>query len=510
MPFGLTIASSFSRSLFKDSRIRTVQRSVRNMPGSADLVGHAAREISTLESLLSDTIAAWGYQEVRTPIVEEADLFLRKSGGELAARLYRVEDPGGARAALRPELTASTIRAFIGLADQPPLPVRWRYQGPVFRHQASAGSSGSNQLTQVGAELIGSSSHLADVETVLVACEGVRRVGVEGASVRFGHLGIVISLLHAFGLSDRAELFLLTRLTGLRDRTDAVNSVLEEARLLRLTTNGVGSDDQTPSAALAGMDSDQALAVVKQMVISFGPTWVGSRDMQDVEGRLLEKLQSSEDPAKFEAATEMLVELVATTGDAAKVIGVADTVIGSHGLDPGLLDPARELASFLSGAVGLQGFDQTWDFGFGPGLAYYTGLVFEVTHPAQADWPLAGGGRYDGLTKALGGPDLPALGFAYTAESLLAVLDRSEDGPATSDGAPLEAVVVPRRLADAAAVLAEAERLRGPDRSKAVVIHPEPGQVDAAREYAISNGARTFVMVGPEGPRSVSLEDLPN
>jgi histidyl-tRNA synthetase len=258
------------------------------------------------------------------------------------------------------------------------------------------------------------------------------------------------------------------------------------------------------------LDPDQALTVAKQMVASFGPTWVGSRDMQDVEGRLLEKLQSSEDPAKLEAATEMLVELVSITGDAATVIAAADNLVGSRGLDRGLLDPARELASFLSGVAGLQEIDQTWDFGFAPGLAYYTGLVFEVTHPDQPDWPMAGGGRYDGLIKALGGPDLPALGFAYTAESILTVLDRSERASATSSRAPIEAVVVPRGLADSAAVLAEAERLRGPDRSKIVVIHPEPGQIDAAREYAISNGARTFVMVGPEGPHSVSLEDLPS
>ena len=487
-----------------------MQRLVRNMPGSADLIADTAQEISTLESLLSDTVAAWGYREVRTPIVEEADLFLRKSGGELAARLYRVEDPGGRKAALRPELTASTIRAFITLVDQPLLPVRWRYRGPVFRRQTSAGASGLNQVTQVGAELIGSSSHLADVETVLVACDGIRRAGVEGASVRFGHLGIVSGLLRAFGLSDRAELFLLTRLTGLRERADPVNSLLEEARLLRLTANDTDKDDRTPLTSLTGLDADQALAVVKQMVASFGPTWVGSRDMRDVEDRLLEKLQSSDDPAKLEGAAEMLVELVSTTGAAPTVIAAADNVVASRSLERGLLDPARELASFLSGTTGSQEIDQIWDFGFAPGLAYYTGLVFEVTHPSQPDWPLAGGGRYDGLIKALGGPDLPALGFAYTAEALLAVLDRSEKGPGTSDQTPLEAVVVPRRLADSAVALAEAERLRGPDRSRVVVIYPEPGQIDAAREYAISNGARTFVMIGPKGPHSVSLEDLPN
>ena len=97
------------------------------------------------------------------------------------------------------------------------------------------------------------------------------------------------------------------------------------------------------------------------MVASFGPTWVGSRDMRDVEDRLLEKLQSSDDPAKLEAAAEMLVELVSTTGAAATVIAAADNVVGSRGLERGLLDPARELASFLSGTAGIQEIDQIWD-----------------------------------------------------------------------------------------------------------------------------------------------------
>ena len=63
----------------------------------------------------------------------------------------------------------------------------------------------------------------------------------------------------------------------------------------------------------------------------------------------------------------------------------------------------------------------TVDFGLARGLAYYNGIVFEVRHP---DWPnpLGGGGRYDGLARALGSPvDVPALGFAYTLETLLAL-----------------------------------------------------------------------------------------
>ena len=61
------------------------------------------------------------------------------------------------------------------------------------------------------------------------------------------------------------------------------------------------------------------------------------------------------------------------------------------------------------------------DFGLVRGLAYYNGVIFEVSH---SDWPgtLGGGGRYDTLSRALGGGDaVPALGFAYNLDALIAI-----------------------------------------------------------------------------------------
>ncbi len=486
-----------------------MQRPVRNLPGSEDLIGRSASRLADLEALLSGVLDRWGYEEVRTPIIEDADLFLRKSGGELAARLYRIDDPGGARAALRPEFTASTIRTFVGLDSRPLLPVRWRYAGPVFRHQGPQDHIGATQTTQVGAELIGSSSRLADVETVLIACDGIRRAGITGASIRFGHLGTVDTLLQAFGLSDRAELFLLTRLGSLRERGDAIEEVLYEARLLRVTTDGVGDGPRSPSTALMDLAPQQARAVARQLVTSLGPAWVGSRSMEDVEERLLAKLQSVEDPARLREALSLLTEISSITGDPATVMPAVQEIVQAHGLDRNLLEPAHEMARFLAASGRLDGIDVTWDFGFAPGLAYYTGLVFEIVHPDLPGWPLCSGGRYDGLINALGGPDIPALGFAYMIQAIQTALANAPSGEAWSRKRALEAVIVPRRLADSAGALAEAERIRNEGEGKTVVIYPEPGEVDAAREYALANGARTFVMIGAEGAHSVSLEDLP-
>ena len=61
------------------------------------------------------------------------------------------------------------------------------------------------------------------------------------------------------------------------------------------------------------------------------------------------------------------------------------------------------------------------DFGLVRGLAYYNGVIFEVSH---SDWPgaLGGGGRYDTLSRALGGSEpVPALGFAYNLDALITI-----------------------------------------------------------------------------------------
>jgi histidyl-tRNA synthetase len=57
------------------------------------------------------------------------------------------------------------------------------------------------------------------------------------------------------------------------------------------------------------------------------------------------------------------------------------------------------------------------------GIAYYTGMIFELTGPRLPPGAsLGGGGRYDGLVQALGGDDLPALGFAYDMDHVRAAL----------------------------------------------------------------------------------------
>ena len=90
---------------------------IRRLPGMRD-EGYVALELrTTLQRTLQDLLRSHGYRGIDTPILEPTELFLRKSGGELASRMYTFTDPGGNRVSMRPEFTSSAIRYYLELSE---------------------------------------------------------------------------------------------------------------------------------------------------------------------------------------------------------------------------------------------------------------------------------------------------------------------------------------------------------------------------------------------------------
>ena len=93
-----------------------------------------------------------GYELIETPILEESELFIRKSGAELSTKLFSFVDKYGNKICLRPEITPSIIRHYIQNDKKKDLPWRTQYYGPIFRHDSKL-----SQITQFGLEVIGGS-----------------------------------------------------------------------------------------------------------------------------------------------------------------------------------------------------------------------------------------------------------------------------------------------------------------------------------------------------------------
>ena len=138
------------------------------------LPGDDAR-LRALTSILRDHFERFGYRGIDTPVLENLDLFLRKSGEEIAARMYSFTH-WNRKLCLRPELTASVMRAYVGHLRDRPLPVRVHYAGPTFRYEKPQRGR-YRQFTQVGIECIGASGPAADAEVLAAACGALERAG---------------------------------------------------------------------------------------------------------------------------------------------------------------------------------------------------------------------------------------------------------------------------------------------------------------------------------------------
>jgi histidyl-tRNA synthetase len=134
------------------------------------------------------------------------------------------------------------------------------------------------------------------------------------------------------------------------------------------------------------------------------------------------------------------------------------------------------------------------DFKIVRGLAYYTGPVWEIFDAKRELRAVAGGGRYDNLIAAMGGPDLPALGFGMGDAVLSELLAAKGLAPATLPRVDVVVVAVSEELA------ADARRIVARLRANGVAAEAPYGvpRIGKALKAADAAGAKRVVIVGPE------------
>jgi histidyl-tRNA synthetase len=134
----------------------------------------------------------FNYLEIRTPILEETALFSRSVGEEtdiVSKEMYTFEDRDGSSLTLRPENTASVLRAYIEhRLDQQPGLQKLYYIGPMFRRERPQ-KGRYRQFFQIGAEAIGSDSPAVDAEVIEMVVAILREVGIDGFELLINSVG---------------------------------------------------------------------------------------------------------------------------------------------------------------------------------------------------------------------------------------------------------------------------------------------------------------------------------
>jgi histidyl-tRNA synthetase len=289
-----------------------------------------------LEQVMRNTADDYGFKEIRTPIFERTELFIRgvgESSDIVTKEMYTFIDRGERSMTLRPEGTASVIRSYVEkkLYSQPGLH-KYFYIGPMFRYERPQAGR-YRQHHQFGAEAIGIGTAEQDVELIDMVCETYRRLGLKNLKVQINSVGDAASRM---AYKEALTHFLQPFLTALSQDSQ----VRFTKNILRIL------DSKDPN---------------DQKILQGAPLL---RDHLTPEAR-----------AHFE-----------------KVLKLLDSLKIDYAVHPQLVR----------------------------GLDYYNKTVFEITTGVLgAQNSIGGGGRYDGLVEALGGPNVPSVGFATGMERIL-------------------------------------------------------------------------------------------
>ena len=293
--------------------------------GHLHLIEQAARELFPL----------YGYREARTPVLERTALFARGIGDAtdiVAKEMYTFEDRDGTQVSMRPEGTASLVRAYVEHAVQQQEPeTKWWYAGPMFRHERQQRGR-YRQFTQIGVEALGSPGPRIDAEQIEMLDRWLRALGVPFE-------------MHVNTLGDAQCRPAYRR--ALQDYLRAHSAELCEDCRKRVETNPI-------------------------------------------------RVLDCKNPQCQEVAA------------------------GAPKVEQFLCAACREHFDGLRAALGRLGVAHVVDPKLVRGLDYYTRTTYEAiaTSGLGSQSTVAGGGRYDGLTRELGGGDVPGIGFAAGVERL--------------------------------------------------------------------------------------------
>ena len=165
---------------------------IKGPKGANDIMSDAIGQWNYIEEVIRNLMTVYNYEEIRTPIFEHTELFLRGIGDTtdiVDKEMYTFLDKGNRSVTLRPEGTASVARAFVEhhmYANH--LPAKYYYMGPMFRYsRPQAGRY--RQFHQFGVEVLGSVDPNLDGEVIGLAMDFFNRLGIEDLTLLINSVG---------------------------------------------------------------------------------------------------------------------------------------------------------------------------------------------------------------------------------------------------------------------------------------------------------------------------------
>jgi len=164
---------------------------IQSIRGMHDVLPDQSGLWQWFEDTMRNTIQSYGYREIRMPVVESTDLFCRSIGEVtdiVEKEMYSFDDRNGDSLTLRPEGTASCVRAGIQHGILHNQQQRLWYMGPMFRHERPQ-KGRYRQFHQIGVETFGMSGPDVDIELILLSARMWKNLGIEDVQLQLNTLG---------------------------------------------------------------------------------------------------------------------------------------------------------------------------------------------------------------------------------------------------------------------------------------------------------------------------------
>ena len=165
---------------------------IQKPKGTKDLLPSESYKWQEVETKVKNVLESYNFKEIRVPVFEHTELFQRGVGETtdvVQKEMYTFDDKGGRSITLRPEGTAGVVRAYLenGMGSLPS-PVKLWYNMGMYRYE-NVQKGRLREFHQIGAELIGSGSYLADVDVILMANNIFKSLNIPGIKLNLNSIG---------------------------------------------------------------------------------------------------------------------------------------------------------------------------------------------------------------------------------------------------------------------------------------------------------------------------------
>lgn len=490
--------------------------------GFRDVVSEEALVREELTSRVKACFAAKGYLPVETPTLEVLDVM--EAGGHVPEAPFKFFDSHGDLLAMRPDVTMQVARMCASRSEASggiEKPLRLRYTQRVFREKTI--EAAARELTQCGAECLGVPGREADLELVSMFASALEECGLTQFTIALGSAGVLRDLLSESCASEQwqsavlqayhtSNFVYLGELVEAAERASAAERVSTGASGSTVAEPSTDSTATNPSAIDGGAvtNSPTGGAATESSTIGGGATTELSTGAAATELSASDKNDNSTpsnsstsdtnsyklaDPALTNPG-EVRLEVAQAIFALSRLRGGKQALVEVRGLlEPfGCEESITELEAVYDALVeqGL-GDKLLIDFSVMSSFDYYTGLVFEAYAPGLGS-PLGGGGRYDNLLASYGAKKIPAAGFAFYLEQVMAARQEAATRETTNNPRPLR-IAVPKGSLKEGSV--EVLKNAGLD---------VEGLLDSGRTLMLRNDEVEYLIVRPtDAPIFVSL-----